>query len=147
MKRRDLIAILAGAAVARPIAVRAQQKVTPVIGYLSGGSPAFYAPILPAFHEGLREGGYVEGRNVAIEYRWAEGRYDRLPGFAAEFVSRSVDLITASGGPAAALAAKGATSTIPIVFTAGTDPVRRAWSPVSPGRAATSQESASWSAN
>jgi putative ABC transport system substrate-binding protein len=122
MQRRSFITLLAGAASCAP-AARAQQKPTPVIGYLSGGSAAFYAPILPAFHEGLRESGYVEGRNVAIEYRWAEGRYDRLPGFAAEFVSRNVDLITASGGPAAALAAKGATSTIPIVFTAGTDPV------------------------
>jgi len=112
---------LAGTAML-PGTLRAQ-KAIPVIGYLSGGSTTFYAPILPAFHEGLRESGYVEGRNVAIEYRWAEGRYDRLPGFAAEFVSRSVDLITASGGPAATLAAKGATSTIPIVFTAGTDPV------------------------
>jgi putative tryptophan/tyrosine transport system substrate-binding protein len=123
MQRREALAIIAGAVVALPLAARAQQKAMPVIGYLSGGSTTFYAPILPSFHEGLRESGYVEGRNVAIDYRWAEGRYDRLPGFAAEFVSRSVDLITASGGPAAALAAKGATSTIPIVFTAGTDPV------------------------
>ena len=122
MNRRAFVTSIS-AALVPPLAAHAQQKSMPVIGYLSGGSAAFYAPILPAFHEGLRESGYVEGRNVAIEYRWAEGRYDRLHGFAAEFVSRNVDLITASGGPAAALAAKGATATIPIVFTAGADPV------------------------
>jgi putative ABC transport system substrate-binding protein len=95
----------------------------PVIGWLSGGSPGFYAPYIAAFRRGLEETGYVEGQNVAIEYRWAEGRYDRLPALAAELVIRNVDVIPASGGDLASRAAKGATSTIPIVFTSAGDPV------------------------
>ncbi len=122
MRRRDLILGLGGA-FAAPFVARAQQKAMPVIGYLSGGSASFYEAILPAFREGLRESGYVEGQNVTIEYRWAEGDYDRLPGLAAEFVSRKVDLIAATGGDLASRAAKAATSTIPVVFTAGGDPV------------------------
>jgi putative tryptophan/tyrosine transport system substrate-binding protein len=122
MKRRDLILGI-GVAVAAPFAARAQQKAMPVIGYLSGGSASFYETILPAFHEGLRESGYVAGQNVTIEYRWAEGNYDRLPGWAAEFVSRKVDLIAATGGDLASRAAKAATSTIPVVFSSGGDPV------------------------
>jgi ABC-type uncharacterized transport system substrate-binding protein len=122
MKRRDLVAIVAGAAVARPIAVRAQQKAMPVIGVLTATSPAPFTPLMNAFRQGLSEAGYVEGQNVAIEYRWAEGHYDRLPALAADLVGRKVDLIMASNPPAA-LAAKSATSTIPIVFRGPADPV------------------------
>ena len=122
MRRRDVIA--AAAAALLPSAVRAQQKKMPVIGYMSGGSASFYSPtILPAFRDGLREAGFVEGQNVAIEYRWAEGRYEKLPGFAAEFVGRKVDLIAATGGVASLRAAKQATATIPIVVSSGGDPV------------------------
>jgi putative ABC transport system substrate-binding protein len=95
----------------------------PVIGFLGGTSPGPYAPFVATFHQGLGETGYVEGQNVAIEYRWAEGRYDRLPALAAEFVGRKVDVIAATGGIAEALATKNATSTIPIVFASGGDPV------------------------
>ena len=121
MRRRDLIILLAGAMGGWPSALRAQQKAKPVIGFLGLASPGPFAPFVAAFHEGLRETGYVEGRDVGIEYRWAEGRYDRLPGLAADLVGRKVDVIVASGTPPA-LAAKTATSAIPIVFNVG-DPV------------------------
>src|SRR5438067_1575316 len=120
MRRREFIGIAGGAAV-WPLAGRAQQPQMPVIGFISGGSASFYQSILPAFREGLREHGYIEGQNVTIEYRWAEGDYDRLPAFATEFVSRKVDVIAATGP--SSMAAKAATSTIPIVFTSGSDPV------------------------
>src|SRR5439155_18205421 len=120
MRRREFIGIAGGAAV-WPLAARAQQPQMPMIGYISGGSASFYQSILPAFREGLREQGYIEGQNVTIEYRWAEGDYDRLPAFVTEFVSRKVDVIAATGP--SSMTAKAATSTIPIVFTSGSDPV------------------------
>ena len=117
MRRRDFIILLAGAMGGWPSAVRAQQKAMPVIGYLSSGSPGSFAPFGAAFRHGLSEIGYVEGQSVAIEFRWAEGHYDRLPALADELVGRKVDVIAALGGTPSALAAKNATSTIPIVFT------------------------------
>jgi putative tryptophan/tyrosine transport system substrate-binding protein len=123
VRRRDLIAVIAGAATLRPLALRAQQKAIPVIGYLGVAAPSPYDPRVAAFRQGLSETGFVEPQNVTIEYRWAEGHYDRLPAFAAELVDRKVDVIVASGGPAPARAAKNATSTIPIVFATGGDPV------------------------
>jgi len=122
MRRRRFVTVL-GAAVAAPFTTWAQGKAMPVIGYLSGGSQGFYKTILPSFFEGLREAGYIEGKNVAVEYRWAEGQYDRLPAMAAELVERKVDLLVASGGDEASRAAKQATAAIPIVFSAGGDPV------------------------
>jgi putative tryptophan/tyrosine transport system substrate-binding protein len=123
MRRRELILLLSGAVTAVR-AVRAQQKAMPVIGYLNSGSPVSTAPGVAAFREGLREIGYVERQNVAIEYRWAEGRYDRLPALAADLVGRKVDVIATGGGETPALAAKNVTSTIPIVFIGGGDPVK-----------------------
>jgi putative tryptophan/tyrosine transport system substrate-binding protein len=122
MRRRRFIALLGGAITAAP-AAGAQQKAMPVIGYLSGSAAGPSAPSLAAFHQGLNETGYVAGQNVAIEYRWAAGNYDRLSALAADLVARKVDAIAASGGIASALAAKSATSTIPILFAIGADPV------------------------
>ena len=123
MRRRELI-LLGVAAAAWPGALRAQQKAMPVIGMLGTGSPSGFAPFGPPFFQGLSETGYVEGQNVAIEHRWAQGHYDRLPALAAELVSRKVDVIVSTGGPPTALALKGATSTIPIVFRLGADLVK-----------------------
>jgi putative ABC transport system substrate-binding protein len=122
VNRRELMLLLAGAMTAAPV-LRAQQKAMPVIGFLSATSPEPLAPFVAAFRQGLSEAGYVERQNVTIEYRWAEGHYDRLPALAADLVNRKVDVIVSTGGITPALAAKGTTSTIPIVFVIGSDPV------------------------
>ena len=123
MRRRDLL--LSATAVMAARAVRAQQKAMPVVGYLASATPEVNVPTLPAFLSGLRETGWVEGQNVAIEYRWAEDHYERLPALAADLVGRRVEVIVSTGGITGALAAKNATSTIPIVFVSGDDPVER----------------------
>lgn len=125
MRRRDVFALLGGSAMSWPLAARAQHKPMPVIGYLglTSPEPSYVAPLLLAFRQGLAETGYVEGQNVAIEYRWAEGHAERLPELALDLVARNVNVIATHGGTVAARVAKEATSTIPVVFETGLDPV------------------------
>jgi putative ABC transport system substrate-binding protein len=121
MRRRDFIKVIASSAAAWPLAARAQQKAIPIVGFINSASPKPYAPNVEGFLQGLKDAGYIEGRNVSIEYRWAEGQYDRLPAMAAELVRRDVTVIVANT-PAAPIV-KAATSTIPVIFLTGEDPV------------------------
>jgi putative ABC transport system substrate-binding protein len=124
MRRREFITILAGVAGMGRLDARAQQSAVPVIGFLSSASPKAYAGRVAGFRKGLNESGYIDDQNVAIEFRWAQGQYDRLPVFAADLVQRKVAVIVSSGGDVAALSAKAATSSIPIVTVSGSDPVK-----------------------
>jgi ABC-type uncharacterized transport system substrate-binding protein len=124
IRRRDFITVLGGAMAAWPLGAQAQQAATPVVGFLSIASPAPFAHLVAGLRRGLQDAGFVEGRDITVEYRWAEGRYDRLPELAAELVRRQVAVIVTSGGDNPSLTAKAATTTIPIVFNVGSDPVK-----------------------
>ena len=136
MKRRAFITLIGGAA-AWPCAARAQQPVMPVIGFVNPTSPEGYPEVIDEFRRGLSGMGYVEGRNVTIEYRWAHGQYARLPALVDDLVRRKVAVVAATGGGAAALAARAATSTIPIVFNSAGDPVKSGLVASSTGRVET----------
>jgi putative ABC transport system substrate-binding protein len=123
MRRRKFIMLLGGAAVTLPLAARAQQPAMPVVGFMNINTSADASDLVAAFRQGLKETGFVEGQNVAVEYRWAQGQYDRFPELAAEFVRRQVAVIAATGGEPSPQSAKAATQTIPIVFTANGDPI------------------------
>ena len=124
MQRRRFITLVGGTVIAWPLAARAQQPTLPIIGWLSSGSPRTFAKFLRTFQQGLREQGFVEGQNVTIEYRWAEGHFDELDTMAAELVADGAALIAATGGVRSVQAAKSSTPTIPIVFMSGVDPVK-----------------------
>src|SRR5262249_50728567 len=124
MRRREFITLLGGVAVVWPLAARAQQTAIPVVGWLYAGAPAAIAHLMPGFRQGLNDTGFIEGQNVMIEYRFAEGQYDRLPNLVADLIRRQVTLIVTPGSPVAALAVKDATRTIPIVFSISEDPVK-----------------------
>src|SRR2546423_1684624 len=124
MRRREVITLLGGATAAAPLMARAQQPIVPTIGVLSSSGTSDSANVVAIFRQGLSEVGFVEGQNVAIEYRWADGQYDRLSVLAADLVRRRVDVLVATGGDPSVYAAKAATATIPIVFTISDDPVR-----------------------
>jgi putative ABC transport system substrate-binding protein len=124
MRRRDVLSLLGGAAVSWPLQARAQQAPTPVVGFLVSASAQGYARVMGPILEGLKDSGYIEGRNVSIEYRWADYQYDRLPALAADLVRQQVAVIFTTGSVVSAIAAKSATNTIPVVFANGSDPVR-----------------------
>src|SRR5215468_7723801 len=123
MRRREFVTLLGGTVIGWLRAARAQQPAKPLIGFLNSASPSAYAPMVATFQDGLNQTGFVDGRNVAIEYHWAEGDYDLLPWFAATLVNHKVAVIISGGGPAA-LAAKSATTSIPIIFSSRADPIQ-----------------------